>query len=129
MSTALLDTNVLVDIYRNRRSATQSLMQLEVKTFCFSILTYAEFLGGASIRHKAETRKFLSKFPIIDIDTSITNEVKKLSYSNALHKNHIHDLFIAATAISKKFILVTANVKHFPYKAIHIHKYETGFFI
>lgn len=112
----LLDTNILVNLLRNR---TQEIP--EDKNLCVSAVTYAELLYGAK---KSKFRKEYTdvKNLVEDLEIEILSVDERTAEKFAGVKSHLEDLgktvedfdiLIASTAIVYSISLLTANAKHF----------------
>ncbi|SPF47848.1 putative Ribonuclease VapC19 [Candidatus Sulfopaludibacter sp. SbA4] len=110
----LLDSDVLIDVSRNRQEAIDYVDTLP-EPWAISQVTAMELLVGA--RNKKEVidlDAFLSSFPIVPLSDSIGRKAYQLLIAYA--KSHgllVFDSVIAATAIDEGFTLVTRNRKHF----------------
>jgi predicted nucleic acid-binding protein len=74
MVNLLLDTTVLVHLYRQRSEVITILQELKPRNIYISTVSYAEFLGATKKRQKQYARKFLSL-------NSILLSINKFSYS------------------------------------------------
>lgn len=125
MKTAMLDTNVLFDLMKNEKSALEKLKDFKGYKFVISFLVYAEVMAGSQLRVKADTRKFLRKFPVKEYDTKAhTAAVKFLNKYFTGRKNKPMDLLIAAHAKSLNIPVITNNDKDFIFKEIKVFHYS-----
>lgn len=112
-----LDTSILIDFFRKQLKEKSTFFKLTkmYHLFAVSIITEYEIMIGA----KAEDTKFWTNFfgrvTILPFDEQanitaieITKQLKK---TNTLIE--IPDIFIAATALSKRMKIATLNKKHF----------------
>ena len=112
----LLDTNILIEVFKNNKKIIEFLNSLE-DNFVISSITQMELFYGAF--NKAEIKrleKFFSTLETIHINQEIsqiaTDLIKRYAKS---HNLNIPDSLIAATAIEKKAYLYTLNKKDFRY--------------
>ncbi len=113
----LVDTNILIEIYRNNLSIIETVMHIGQDNIVISDITCAELLYGA--RNKKELQiiaKDLNKLQNISIDNQISKTAVELVAKYALsHKLSIPDALIAATALHNNLKIFTLNVKDFVY--------------
>ncbi len=114
MEKVLVDSCILIDIFRGNKNLYQELLTLKI---FISSIVYMELIQGS--RDKIELIKideFLKKFQIIPLNQAISEVsmelMKKCSISHGLL---IPDALIAATAITKKLPLWTFNQKDFKF--------------
>lgn len=115
----LLDTNVVVEYLRGKKSIEASLLQ---EGSVISVITKAELFYGAykSERSESNLSKIKEMLGDLNIETvplndKILNRYGKLKAE--LEKKGLRldefDLLIAATAIGLNLVLATRNLKHF----------------
>jgi tRNA(fMet)-specific endonuclease VapC len=114
----LLDTDAVVDVLRGRPGVAERLGKISPEDVGVSAMTVAELLFGALCSHDAErsereVRRFLDVIRTIPFGRSAAVAHSRIRYS--LRKQDIgpNDLVIAATAMSAKATVVTANVREF----------------
>lgn len=114
----LVDTNILIDYWRNAPDVADALETLEREAhggLAVSIITVAESFSGTSTRD-ANTRDIietvLKRMTILDITYDIAVRAGEIRRD---HDIDIPDALIAATAIAHNCTLVTRNTKHFQY--------------
>lgn len=116
-SSALIDTNILIDHLRGRPSATDFLKSLiinETKLVC-SVITHIELLAGMRSGEDKQIRSLLQIFDEAQVDIAIAELAGK--YMNLFMKSHgltAGDAILAATAKKMSTVLYTLNAKHFP---------------
>jgi len=120
----LIDTNILIEIYRNNSSIIETVKTIGQGNIAVSDITCAEMLYGA--RNKKELQliaKDLSKLQTLSIDVQISKDAVMLVEKYALsHKLSIPDALIAATALNYDIPLYTLNVKDFVFiKGIQLY--------
>jgi predicted nucleic acid-binding protein len=121
----LIDTNILIDALKSRRSRLEFLQRLsrsEPLAFC-SIVVAELFAGLATQAEVAEARADLLD-AIVYIATSESAAELAGSLQHQYKKKGITlsltDVMIAAVAMSEGHTLVTDNVKHFPMPELNV---------
>lgn len=113
----LIDTNILIEIYKNNTSIVETVKKIGQNNIAISDITCAELYFGA--RNKKELQiiaKDLKKLEILHINAEISQKAVALVEKYALsHKLSIPDALITATAIYHSLTLYTLNVKDFAY--------------
>ncbi len=111
----LFDTDVLIWLSRGDAKAVKAVNTDSDRVI--SAVTYMEFLAGCKNKQKlAAFQKLLDAydFEIIEISSSISAMAGNLVYQYALsHSLEMGDALIAATAIKKGVMLLTANDKDY----------------
>jgi tRNA(fMet)-specific endonuclease VapC len=114
----LLDTDTVVDILRGRHGVARRLGQMSPDDVGVSSMTVAELLYGCLCsanpeRSEREVRRFLDIVRILPFGRAAAAAHSRIRHS--LRKQNIgpNDLVIAATAVSSKATIVTANVREF----------------
>ena len=114
----LLDTDAVVDVLRGRHGVAQRLAQVSPDDVAVSAMTVAELLYGSLCssdpeRSEREVRRFLDVVRTIPFGRGAAAAHSRIRHS--LRKRNIgpNDLVIAATALSAKATVVTANVREF----------------
>ena len=114
----LLDTDAVVDVLRGRHGVAQRLAQVSPDDVAVSAMTVAELLYGSLCssdpeRSEREVRRFLDVVRTIPFGRGAAAAHSRIRHS--LRKQNIgpNDLVIAATALSAKATVVTANVREF----------------
>ncbi|NJD03094.1 MAG: type II toxin-antitoxin system VapC family toxin [Ruminiclostridium sp.] len=122
-TSALIDTNVLIDHLRGRPSATDFLKSLiidETKLVC-SVITRVELLAGMRPGEDKGIRSLLQILDEAPVDIAVAELAGK--YMNLYMKSHgltAGDAILAATAKKLDITLYTINVKHFPMADIRV---------
>lgn len=121
----LLDSNILIDLLRDRPQAVAYFKSID-GTPTVSSITVAELYAGV---REGNERGFLDQF-ILGLDViAVTFEIAMLGglfrrkYLRS-HQLDVVDALIAATAETEKATLVTLNRKHFPMFSNLIVPYE-----
>jgi predicted nucleic acid-binding protein len=110
----LLDSDVLIDISRNRTESIDYVDTLP-DPWAISQVTAMELLVGARNRREiAYLDAFLSSYPIVRLSESLGKRAYQLlmDYSKS-HGLHVFDSVVAATALEQGLTLVTRNKRHF----------------
>lgn len=121
----LIDTNILIEIYRNNTIIVNTVKELGQENIAVSDITCAELYFGARNKKELQTlAKDLKKLEILSIQTEISRKAVVLVEKYALsHKLTIPDALIAATAIYHNLELYTLNTKDFVFiEGIKLHK-------
>ena len=112
----LLDTNILIEIFKGNESIATKLSSLD-ENFVISSITQMELYYGAfNKREILQLDKFLSDFYIYHLTPAISIKAVELikTYSKS-HNLNLLDALIAATAIIKQTPLITLNLKDSKY--------------
>lgn len=112
MPNYLIDTTVLIDHQRNRKEATRFLSN---KGLRLSYICVMEMIAGSRDKPMLATNKQLTGGFVIDWGGEEVNQlaVELLQKYRIKMGMGMYDAFLAATAIVRKNILVSDNVKHF----------------
>jgi len=119
MKKYLLDTNVIVDLLRGKSSIDDYILE---KGAAISVITLSELYYGANKsnnleKHLNQIENITSDFDLdlVDFDKKASNIYGKIKSDLEKKGQRLEDidLFIASTAISEGFTLVTNNIKHF----------------
>ena len=114
----LLDTNILIDFFRNEPKAVKLIAKIAQEGFVISVITLAEYLVGCykSTRPEKNIQNFenflnSNDISVIEIDsnTAYTYAQKMSTLEQKGQKISGFDMLIAATAISNKLILVSGD--------------------
>lgn len=119
MKRYLLDTNIVAFALRGRQEILAKLLVVGADRCAISEVTYAELLYGTKWSEKPQkNRKILGAF-VKDIEmVPISNALEtfadiKVQLRKMGKLVEDSDIFIGATAIAGKMIMVTENTKHF----------------
>lgn len=114
----LLDTDAVVDVLRGRHRVAERLAQISPEDVAVSAMTLGELLYGSlcsadAPRSEREVRRFVDAIRVIPFGRNASAAHARIRY--ALRQRNIgpNDLVIAATAVSARAIVVTANVGEF----------------
>jgi tRNA(fMet)-specific endonuclease VapC len=124
----LLDTDTLTHLYAGHSSVVQHLQhvgdavvgatiisKIEMLRGRFDFLlkasTTAEFLRAQELLLKTE--EFLHRILVVPMDGTAGSHFERLSRTKGLKKIGRADLLIASSALSRRAVLVTRNLRHF----------------
>jgi tRNA(fMet)-specific endonuclease VapC len=114
----LLDTDAVVDVLRGRHDVARRLGEISPEDVAVSAMTVAELLYGSQSsadpeRSEREVRRFLEVVRTIPFGRAAAATHARIRFK--LRKQTIgpNDLVIAATALSAKATVITANVREF----------------
>ena len=118
-----LDTNTCIDFLKNlSENVRNRFLSIPLNEIKIPVVVKAELLLGAYKSNKTETLErtlqFLELFEVIPFTDEMSYTYAEIRKELEAKGNKIgaNDLFIAATALNKKAILVTHNTREF----IHI---------
>lgn len=113
----LVDTNILIEIYKNNELVKKNIENLQSRGIAISIVSASELVYGA--KDKNELRlwmKSIEELVVFKIDEEISQKAFDLMHRFSLsHNLDFPDALIAATALLKNIELYTLNLKHFRY--------------
>ncbi len=112
----MIDTCVLIEHFRSRQKDNTILFRLNEKyTLYISSVTQFEFMVGAKPEYKEKIRTILDAFQILSFDSKCAEIASSIAESLKVkhRQTEFRDVFIAATAVSKKLPLSTLNIRHF----------------
>ena len=115
-----LDTNTCIDFLRNlSESVRNRFLSIPLNEIKIPVIVKAELLLGAYKSNKTETLErtlqFLELFEVVPFTDEMSYTYAQIRKELEAKGNKIgaNDLFIAATALNKKAILVTHNTREF----------------
>lgn len=113
---AVIDTNIIIDLFNGIEQAKQELSQYESPII--SIITWIElFIGVDDEKEKQIINNFLGKFIIQQVDIKVAQQAVEIRKSS---KKKLPDAIIEATAKVNGTILVTRNIKDFNDNLPHV---------
>jgi tRNA(fMet)-specific endonuclease VapC len=119
----IIDTNVLIDAEQGKINLTKLSSEAHDEVF-ISVITIAELLTGIHMAKEADERikrsafvhHIISKIPSLNFDHAVASTYSEL-YTHFLKSRKsapgIHDLQIAATAITYGYAILTSNKTEF----------------
>jgi tRNA(fMet)-specific endonuclease VapC len=116
----LIDTDIIIYSLKSNEKVRENFLKNEKIPKYISVITYGELLYGAKKsgmpeQNLATVYRIQSIFQILEIDLSIIETFSdiKSKYDKKGIVIDDFDMLIAATALSRNYILVTNNIKHF----------------
>jgi len=121
----LLDTAVLVDI--DRGSVDERVRRLDEEgRHAISVVTVTELRLGLEKSYERRTEEYreasdkmdalLSRFDVVDVERRVAVAASRIIQdlrTAGLPLNDLHDIYVAATALTEQLPVLTPNVKHF----------------
>jgi predicted nucleic acid-binding protein len=104
----LFDTNILIDFLNGITLAREELARYEEPAI--SIVSWMEVLTGASDAVERGTRRFLSRFTIVEIDRAVAERAVVIRRGARIR---LPDAIIQASAEVHSMLLVTRNTRDF----------------
>ena len=117
MKKYLLDTNVLVSMFRNKGRVRQHIINAGIQNCFISEITIAELFYGAAKGGKRQNMddvaNVLQQFDMLPIFPSLKfyGQIKANLECKGLRIDDF-DILIGATALQNKLVMVTANIGH-----------------
>lgn len=116
----LLDSNILINILREKERGKQWKDFLSNKSICISTITTFELFLGAELSKNKEknlsaVKALIQDFPIIPFSIKASYISAKI-YANLQKQGQLiesNDIYIASIALENNFALATDNVTHF----------------
>jgi predicted nucleic acid-binding protein len=120
----VLDTDVLIEIFRNNRLVHDAVGRLrqDGHVLCYSPVTRAEIYAGLRPGEETDTAWVLSRLTCLVIDAPVGE--KAGYYIQTFRRSHslrIGDALIAASTVLAGAHLITFNARHYPMPDIRIH--------
>lgn len=113
----LVDTSILIDLFRKTDKANTTLITLvrQGYTFCISAVTEFEIYTGAALGQIDFWNNFLQVTQVLPFDKAAAKAAVEINADLKRKRKQIAipDLFIAATAIANNLSFATLNKKHF----------------
>lgn len=104
----LFDTNVLIDYLAGVVAARDELARYEDPAS--SVISWMEVLVGAHPEVEPATRRFLSRFALVEIDAAIAERAVTIRRGRRIR---LPDAIIQASAETRSLLLVTRNTRDF----------------
>jgi predicted nucleic acid-binding protein len=113
----LLDTNILIEVYRNNPLVIHQVKEIGQEQIAISDITCAELFFGARNKKELQTlQNDINKLIVLSIHSDISSLAVELVKEYSLsHKLSLPDAYIAATAIFHNIPLFTLNRKDFKF--------------
>ena len=114
----LLDTNVLIDMFKGNQRVQERIFCAEFHNCCISEITLAELYVGAfkggRPKQLQEIGFVCKRFCIVPITTALERYARlRVQLEDKGEAIDDFDLLIAATALTEGLVLVTHTLKHF----------------
>lgn len=124
MSRYLLDTDVIIEILKNREEVIREVEMLffSAHDLLYSPVSKAEIFHEIRKGEEAKTARFFDQLDCIDINTEMGEKAGR--YLKEFRKSHgieLGDALVAASARSARAILFTLNRKHYPMKDLRFY--------
>lgn len=119
--TILVDTDILIDFLRQKKQALDLLEQASrfSDLYC-SVITIAELLAGMRSSEQKATENLISGFNVIPVTELIARKGGELR-NGVASRVLLPDCLIAATALIEDCLLLTGNIKDYPFKGIRFY--------
>jgi len=119
----IFDTSEIIALERNERTVEEIIQGRVDEPFGISVITVAELLHGVEradtqtrkIKRQAFVEKAIELFPVFPFDIIMARIYARMWASLTAQGIVVesHDLIIAATALSKDYAIITANMRDF----------------
>ena len=115
----LLDTDIVVFLFRNQKGIAKRLSAIDPQMVYISEITVAEleygnYQSGRYDENREMLNLFLSSVNVLPFSVAISLYAKERFRLNSLGQNiQDFDLLIGCTSVEEGLVMVTNNVKHF----------------
>jgi hypothetical protein len=119
----LLDTTILIDLFRGRQEAIVFLDKLSQEGSLFvCAVVVSEIFSGVRPAELSKVEEFLEAMNYVQIDykTAKRAGLYKRDFQRKGINLSISDTLIASTAVDHSLTLVTKNVRHFPMRELNV---------
>lgn len=126
MAKYLLDTTIIIDHLRGDKKANTYLEEIgergDIAGCC--CVNIAEIYSGMLEKEAEKTNRFINSLYYYEVTREISKIAGKLrqKYQKKSITLVISDVIIGATALIYDLILVTKNIKHYPFPELEIKK-------
>lgn len=112
----LVDTNIFVEIFRNKDAVLQSIIDGFEET-CVNTVIYLELVRGEPNKKRyAAMENYLSKYKLLHLTPAICqSSLELMRQFRFSHGFDFPDALIAATCLEHDLFLYTKNRKHFDF--------------
>ena len=124
MATFLLDTNIIIDVLRNKPGRLEFLADLvragDILACC--PINVTEIYAGLRPNDERQTERFLASLEYLPITSSAARRAGLLKRDFAKKGVTLSttDVTIAAVTIEHQIALITDNIRDFPMQGLHI---------
>lgn len=119
----LLDTTILIDLFRGRQEAIVFLDKLSQEGSLFvCAIVVSEIFSGARPAELPKVEEFLEAMGYIQIDYKAAKRagLYRRDFQKKGISLSISDTLIAAAAVEHSLTLVTKNIRHFPMEELDV---------
>lgn len=119
----LLDTTILIDLFRGRQEAIVFLDKLSQEgSLSVCAVVVSEIFSGVRPAELSKVEEFLEAMNYVQIDykTAKRAGLYKRDFQRKGINLSISDTLIASTAVDHSLTLVTKNVRHFPMRELKV---------
>ena len=119
----VLDTTILIDLFRGRQEAIVFLDKLSQEGSLFvCAVVVSEIFSGVRPAELSKVEEFLEAMNYVQIDykTAKRAGLYKRDFQRKGINLSISDTLIASTAVDHSLTLVTKNVRHFPMRELNV---------
>lgn len=115
----LLDTDIVVFLFRNQKGIAKRLSSIDPRMVFISEITVAEleygnYQSGRYNENREMLDSFLSSVNVLPFSLAIPLYAKERFRLNSLGQNiQDFDLLIGCSSVTESLVMVTNNVKHF----------------
>ncbi|MBU1088813.1 type II toxin-antitoxin system VapC family toxin [Patescibacteria group bacterium] len=122
MKKYLLDTNIVIDFFKNRNNVLEIFKKIERSGLFLSIVVVIEYYQGAFrsnnyVLQDSNFKNFVKagSIKILSVENSVAMEYAKLQaeFMKKRRMRPVMDLLIASTCVVNDLVLVTQNAKDF----------------
>jgi predicted nucleic acid-binding protein len=121
MSKVVIDTDVLIDLFRGRQVARAFLLEITRRAVpCCSVVSVAELCAGMRPAEEESTRTLLDTLVIVPVTREIAEVAGRFKRTTRSRRLELADCLIAATAFMEGAVIATGNTKDYPMPEITV---------
>lgn len=116
----LLDTNLCIEVLRNRPAALREKFNAEADALCISTIVLTELLHGAAksqrpVETRREVERFAARLEVLPFDAAAAAHAADIRATLEKRGQGIggYDVLIAGHARSRGLVVVTGNLREF----------------
>lgn len=125
----LLDTTAIIDYLNGRKHVVSLIKDLAYRGYILACccINIAEVYRGLKEKEKKAASKLIESLEYFEVSREIARQAGEYQcqYVQQGKTLSTSDVIIAATAIAKKAILLTANVSHYPMSELKLQELPT----